>query len=238
MNKIQELEAQLAEEKQKKVDKGIELDLSRMRKNMVGKFYSTHLLNRYMGAKKAFTFSVLHVKDAKYDKDRYNKYFYVADRLEVSKDGDSFEVTKKEFMFGTNWGHGCFRHFITEKQFKHVWNTFPATFEVAIDKLRFAFKADDYVSQGDFSDDRSRGDLMKNQGFKILELSDREAELLRWDYHPYLFGLILYKAPKWLEIIIDIRDTMEEKSRSWGGSIWERDAPRNRTLTTLINNNL
>ena len=85
MDKIAELENQIKVEKDRLSNLEVEETLDSMRKNMVGKFYSSHLLNRYMGSKKAFEFSVMHVKDVKYDKGGYTKYLYVADRVEVRR---------------------------------------------------------------------------------------------------------------------------------------------------------
>lgn len=240
---IKQIEKDLENAKKVKKDKEIAKELSNM--NLVGKCYSTHHLNRHMTSKPSYHFEVIYIIDKNYNKAHYSKYYYIVDILNVFKNGSSFKISRNIENIGRS--SLSFNNEITLEQFNHVVNTVIPDCEASVGKLRFAFKHRDYVSSGDYGDERNKGELLDDQGIKCIDLETLPEkikekgysnigilEILRWQRHPYLYNSKLYKSLNWLELIIKIRDDLRNHAYSWGDSILDRDLPRIALLDKFI----
>jgi hypothetical protein len=120
----------------------------------------------------------------------------------------------------------------------------PVAVEASINEIRMKFKAADYVSQGEHQDhchthqhfDDAGIDYINFEGDdnKVYGSNITVAEILRWNNHPFLYNLRLYKVEGWMDFVISIADKMESSARSWGGSILSRDMPRVKMLRDFI----
>jgi hypothetical protein len=239
MDKEQELKQQLKELKEKKRKKAIQSQLDRM--TLVGKCYATHQLSRYLTTKPAYNFQVIHIVGKNYQDRGFRDYYYITDSIYVHKNGDTFQVTVGK---GEEESPTLYKYEITLEQFNHVKYKLIPIIEKGIDELRDDFKAMDYVSGGDHTNESNKGDWLEKQGYEYIELKGEDKyiygwdkkvlEMLRWYHHPYLFNTRLYKAPNWLEILINITDDLEKKAYQWGSSIAERDLPRAAALRKFI----
>lgn len=239
MNEEQELEQQLKALKESKRKEEIQSQLDSM--ELIGKCYASHQLTRNMTNKKAYNFQVIHITGKEHQERGYRDYYYITDSIYVSKNGDAFQIITGK---GEEENPTLYKYEITLEQFNHVKYKLIPMIEKGIDEIRDDFKAQDWVSQGDYGNESNQGDWLKKQGYEYIELKDNDnyiygwdkkvLEMLRWYHHPYLFNTRLYKAPNWLEILIDITSDLEEKALQWGGSIAERDLPRAEALKKFI----
>lgn len=241
MSREEEIKKELAQIEEDKKKEQIQKQLESM--TLVGKFYATHYLNRYMTKKSSYRFDVIKITGKEYRKEsaHYKPYGYTGERIGVFKDGDRFTVEKVKFF---DDDPHLWRYEITEKEYNQVANNFVPKIEKFIDELRDDFVATDWCSQGDWGDEKNAGQLLSDVGIDFIELSFNEykakgsnariLEILRWNHHPYLFNTKLYKGQGWMEIVKNIRDKMYKNALSWGSSIYQRDMPRVETLDNFI----
>ena len=136
-----------------------------------------------------------------------------------------------------------YKYEITLEQFNQVENGFIPSIEVKLNELRNAFAAQDWVSQGNYSDERNAHGHLDALGIEYIDLSTKEKfhgsnitvfEVLRWQHHPYLYNSRLYKLDNWMAIVQSIRNEMYKDAMTWGSSIYQRDMPRIKMLDDFI----
>lgn len=238
MESIAQLEKKLKEAKENKVKESLKREL-KSALTQTGKGYATHSLNTYLNkGKPSFNFKMIYVHGAEIYQN--TEIRYIVDILEFRKMGDDyvFQIQKHNYYSQIPFYSGEFRYDITLEQFEQVRNSFIPKLETAIDELRFDYKANNLVSQGDYSNLRSQYEHLKDLGYVFLKLDTEHHkvwEILRWQHHPFLFNEFLMFTKDSFKIIKNIADTMEKHSISWGGSIYTRDAPRVAALRVFYN---
>lgn len=241
MTREDELKAELKALDAKKEAKQIKQNLDNMK--LVGKHYASHQLNRYMTKKASYNFIVQKVIGKKHNPDSsFMPYSYKINRITVIKDGDTFKVDSS--ITYCRDGYLLNGYDITEKQFNTVKASIPPIIETAVNNIRNKFKANEHVSGGEYRDARQAHTLLDNMGIEFIDFADKKGlfygsniaifEILRWQHHPFLFNSRLYKVTGWDSIVKSILNTMKTDASSWGGGIWDRDAPRIKMLEDFI----
>lgn len=197
----------------------------------IGKCYSSHLFQRV--PKNFKSINVRKVTGVKYENKRiwYKGiniemfFFPYQNRFKI----DIEDRTHADTPFPTwisSWSHE-----ITEKQFDAIYREAQAHADTYFDKLAKIFKQSEYISQGDHTDESSKLKwvMMRNQMLDLTAEKGYESvkDILSWNRHPYIYetGMLIYNKES-IELVKDIADQIETHSRKWGGSVWERDAPR------------
>lgn len=229
-NKERELEAELAKIKEKKEKKVIEENLKAM--TLVGKCYSSHVIQRKVSGNYDFTLTRVIGRD--WDEKSHIPYAYTGETIHCWKYGDKSGVVVNTFRGSID---RLWTREISEEDYLRVKTQLLPLIEKSTNEIRNSFKRNFYTTNRDSANFSKKDDLFLKAAITYIELSEEILELLTWNNHPYLVGDKLYKSNQWLEMIIDIRDKMEENAYSWGGFILERDLPRIRALSRFITNN-
>lgn len=233
MKSIQELEREIEEAKKTQQEK-IKQDALEREKHWIGKCFSSHLFQRVPKNGKEIT--IRRVKALDY---RDNRVYYIGEHI-VFRYYPQNKIFKVEIE--DNWATdspfpswiSSFSHEITNELFEAVYNEVQIHADTYFSKVAGLFKQTEYITQGDHSDEVGKTKWLRNQKFITLTKEGYQTsvkDILAWQHHPFLYGYDqLLDTKESIEIVKNIADEMEKNARSWGGSIWERDAPRIRLL--------
>jgi len=232
ISKVHKLEEALKVAQQ--AEKQVEIDARLASMGYVGRYFATHHLNRYMTSKPSFHFNLMHYIEAKYEAGRYDEYFYDVEIVEVHKDGERLHLKIEPSR--VSWSASIYHHEISQEQYETAKIIMSANLVTSVDTVRFAFKAQDMISNGNATEESSAAAHLESLGIGYIDLLDnpRVLENLRWQRYPYLFGTELRKLPQWLELIESITNAIETHAREWGIHIMNRDLPRVKILRTFV----
>lgn len=221
MNTIENLQKQIDAIKHKEQQDKITKRLEEM--TLVGTFWASHLLDRKIINKPKYHFKLWKITGKEYVESRStytNPFCYTGILISVncnSKDDFNISITN----FKDDFSSSVFKYKITEEEFNIVYKKFLPTVETFIDNIRINFKAQDYVCQGDYRDNKIAHSFLDNLNIEYIELSNEKLELsqhgitiielLRWNHHPYLYNTRLYKLKDWDKILEKIIYTITDK---------------------------
>jgi hypothetical protein len=238
MNKIQELEKELEKQKalEKEQYKQKRIDEASV---WIGKCFSSHLFKRVPAHGKEIT--IRKITGVSCDSDGRLLYKGLNATFRLHPASDIFQITIQEYSTQDqpfpSW-ISSFSHEISEELFDRVMEETKAHSETYFDKMRSIFKQNEYISQGEHSDEATKIKWLSKQKFIELPTTGypNVKDILSWNNHPFLYGFNqLLNTKESIEIIKDIADHIEKNARSWGGSILERDLPRINVLREFYN---
>ena len=238
-----ELERQLKEVKEAERVEVLQIELTRQLQYK-GKCYSTHLLGR--GWHKNITCNLRRVADVVLNDQKTGVYFHL-ENIEFKKSAEG-EVSFHSFHTGASdirnsWE--SFRHEITEAQFMTVKAQTEAYLETIGTTMRSALKEPiDYIDGFQQKEDQAHEEILRGCIIPLITLPSTSvsnccgsiAEMLSWNHHPFLYcGKYLVNSKESKNMVNYIIKDLTKHMNSWGGSIYERDAPRVRALTEFVN---
>lgn len=239
MSREEDLKQELQEIEALKEKESIEEQLKSM--TLVGKCYASHKLNRYMTNKPSYSFTVVKITGKQHIDRSYKPFVYTGLSIHVFKNGKTFLVSRSELQDNEP---SLWKYEITNEQFDTVDKLFIPGIEAHIDDLRNAFVSQDWVSQGDHDKCNKKCIYLDNLGIDYIDFKDNDGkfhgsnltimEIISWNNHPFVFNGKLYKVQGWMDIVKKIRDEMQSDASSWGGGIYQRDAPRIKMLNDFI----
>lgn len=202
-------------------------------KYWIGKCYSSHLFQRVPTSGKEIT--LRRIVDLEWVNDKVQ---YVGEHITFMY-YPKYKRFKVEIQ--DRWATdspfpswiSSFSHEISNELFEQVYNEVHIHADTYFDKIRSMFKQTEYISQGDHSREQSKLKWLSKQKFITLPSTGNPCvkDVLSWQNHPFLYGYDqLLDTKESIEIVKEIADDMEKRARQWGGSIWERDAPRIKIL--------
>lgn len=227
----EQLRQQLVEvEKQEKEQ--IKTEALEREKHWIGKCYSSHLFQRVPTSGKEIT--LRRIIGLEWVNDRV---YYVGEHITfLYHPKDRFKVEiQKEWRTDSPFPSwlSSFSHEISNELFEQVYNEVQIHADTYFDKIRAMFKQTEYIRQGDHNKENSKLKWLSKQKFITLPDTGYPCikDILAWQNHPFLYGNDqLLNTKESIDIVKEIADDMQENARSWGGSIWERDAPRIKIL--------
>lgn len=135
---------------------------------LVGKFFATHHLNRYMTNKPSYHFSLRKITGKNYDETDYQPYAYTGEEINVLKLGETFRIAKDNFRDVEN---SLYKYEITEEQYNTVSLGLIPKIEKFINELRESFVAQDFCSGGTWTDEKSSQELLDELKIPFIELA-------------------------------------------------------------------
>lgn len=240
MSKVQELEKQLEEARKEETAKIAYAKLSEAKKE-IGKAYSTHTFQRL--PKPNSQCHLIKVKDVFINSNGVVKY--TCESLQINF-GDPYtgkrnsinisHMVNREFDTPRPHWIGNFSHEIPSETFDRILLEFTAHAETYFDKIRGLFHCQEMITQGDFQKSATSSSWIAKSGLKLFAVPKDVYELLIWENHPFLYtDYKMLATSESLEIVKLIYSKMEQGAISWGGTIYERDAPRVKKLKEFYN---
>lgn len=235
MDKVTQLQQALVEAQKEAEDKRIS-DLLKENSKWVGKCYSSHLFHRLPANGKEIT--LRRITAVEYTD---NRVYYVGQHINFM-----YHPKRKAFKVEINdrWRTdspfpswiSSFSHEITEGLFEQVYNEVQIHADTYFTKISGLFKQNEYISQGDHSNERSKIHYLTESGFSFITMKGLAKDVLSWQNHPFLYGYDqLLNTRESIEMVKTIADNMEASARQWGYSIWERDRDRVEALRSFYN---
>lgn len=230
MNKIQELEEQLAQVK--KESKIIEIEkIKTQASQWIGKCFSSHLFQRK--PKVGTTITLRKIIDVDVHEDFRVSYKGLNIEFHLYPYYNKFDIKIMEYNTQDqpfpSW-ISSFSHEISEELFNNILGQTKAHAETYFDTIKGLFKQQEYICIGDNNDENIKMSILKEHfSFIVLEENGYEniKDLLSWNHHPFIYGknqLLFTKES--IEIVKNIADKLFKNATNWGGTIYNRDYPR------------
>lgn len=233
---IQDLKRQLIEAELLEKNKELHVELEKAKELYFNKCYASHTLTGKFPDKE---FNAVWYKDIYIENDKIR---FKSINISARRNTDGviqFQINNLSYGDPRSGYSGLYRYEISKEQFITAKKQASATIDNLFNSLTESFKNPKELLNGyEYDECKLHTKYLHENNVPIIDLSSNKEilDILRWNYHPFVF------SGKWLlnnqasrQIIIKIADKLHDSAVSWGGKIYERDMPRSKTLMSFIN---
>lgn len=240
MANVQELTKALEEAKKIESEEKLQRQLAVAKEEWENSCFSTHLLHRKIP--RGRTIQVRRVNNIFLNN---AQVFYEVENIEIRNVEGSYSFFISTYNCDNPYpGYYAFKHKLEPCIFEKIKQICSAKIELVISEIsEYLNVPDDYISQGDYNKEISKTNLLKESGIEYIDMSTLPKkwtdypsieDMLNWNNHPLLIGRVFVKNSYSKSILEKIIQKIEESAVAWGGSIYERDAPRIRKLREFL----
>jgi hypothetical protein len=251
MSTVQQLEQQLRLAKEKEEADSLLKEFEDHKNYYEDKAFASHKLGTSRHSLKSMYFTMSKLCNfRRNDNEQCNNTKYLFDHYRISIMKDERGSMRTEHSVYTQDAIEAFRgrsnmelrerNIISVAQFDTIWEQTKASKEVIFDEIRALFKAEDYITNGDYTAERNEYKYLIDAKVPLIDLTDTSnryctvLDILTWYHHPFLVAKQLINNKYSKQITEAILQNMTDNAASWGGSILERDLPRIKLLKSFI----